>query len=137
MKALVFICIFFPVDDVSLSHSLVPYKGFVQIIINGRKMNVCWLRSYHALSSYRYYRYIVCRHLGYEYAHSFVNMSAPLDFKHSTFSGTINCYHDMKYLSQCSITASTGESCSGVQYVECKYQWRGQHDNAVQTLQNV
>ena len=135
MKALVFIGIyFFPVHEVSLSHSLVPYKGFVQIIIDGRKMNVCWTRSYPSLSSYRY---IVCRHLGYHYAHSYVNMSAPMDFKHSTFSGTINCYGDEKYLSQCSITASTGESCFGVQYIDCKYQWRGQHDNAVQTLQNV
>ena len=120
-----FLFAFFPVEDVSLSQSLVPYKGFVQIIIDGRKMNVCWQRSY------SYYRYIVCRYLGYGSAYSYVNMSAPMDLKHSTFSGTMNCNGNDKYLSQCSIAASTGESCFGLSYIECKYRWRGQHNNAV------
>ena len=110
-------CGFFPVHDVSLSHSLVPYKGFVQITIDGKKRNVCWQRS----QSY-YVRRTFCRDLGYRSVYSYVNMSAPMNFKHSTFSGTINCNYDVKYLSQCSITASSSESCSGLLYVECKYQ---------------
>ena len=111
-----FLFAFFPVEDVSLSRSLVPYKGFGQIIIDGMKMNVCWQ------SSHKYYGDIVCRYLGFDYAYTYVNMSAPMDSKHSTFSGTMNCNGDEKYLSQCSITTSTGESCFGLSYVECKYQ---------------
>lgn len=121
---------FFTVHDVSLSHSLVPYKGFAQITIGGEKMNVCWQRS-------RNYRigYTLCRDLGYDWVYSYVNMSAPMEFKHSTFSGIINCDGREKYLSQCSITASSSESCSGLLYLECKYQWWSQPGNAVQTFQ--
>ena len=110
-------CGFFTVHGVSLSHSSVPYKGFAQITIDGKKKNVCWQRS----QSY-YLGRAVCSDLGYSSVYSYVNMPAPMDFKHSTFSGTINCNYDVKYLSQCSITASSSESCSGLLYVECKYQ---------------
>ena len=100
---------FITVHNVSLSHSLVPYKGFVQITIDGKKKNVCWQGS----QSY-YVRRTFCRDLGYSSVYSYVNMSAPMNYKHSTFSGTINCNYDVKYISQCSITASSRESCSGL-----------------------
>ena len=116
---------FFTVNDVSLSHSLVPYKGFVQITIDGSKKNVCWLSQSDDL------RHIICRSLGYNRANSYANMSVPMGFKHSTFSGTINCNYNVKYLSQCSITASSSESCSGLLYVECKCRQRGQPNNTV------
>jgi hypothetical protein len=47
-------------------------------------------------------------------------VSAPTDAKDETFSGNIDCNGGEKYLSQCSITASASESCSGSSYIGCK-----------------
>ena len=113
------------VDEVSLSHSLVPYKGFVQITIDGTKKNVCWQPS----RSF-YIAYTACRDLGYYTVNSYVYKSAPVDFEDSTFSGIINCNRKYKYLSQCSIDASSSEGCSGLLYIECKYKRRGQSNAA-------
>ena len=125
---------FFTAYNVSLSHSLVPYNGFVQITIDGRKTNVCWQRSHS-----NNVRRILCRDLGYSSAYSYVNKYAPTDFKDSTFSGTINCDGQEKYISQCSISALWPKSCSGLSYLQCKYIIgdRGLSDNAVQTVADL
>ena len=97
----------------SLSYSSLPYKGVVQITIDGETKNVCW-------QSLDYYaKHTVCRYLGYARANSLVNVSTPMDAKDETFSGNINCNSRDKYLSQCSINASVSESCSGLSYIEC------------------
>ena len=59
--------------------------------------------------------------MGYDRAYSLVNVSSPTDVKDETFSGSINCHYEDKYLSECSVTASASQSCSGLSYVECKY----------------
>ena len=64
--------------------------------------------------------YTVCRHLGYDYGYFLVNISTPTDAKNATFSGSMNCNNGDRYLSQCSITASTNESCSELSYIQCK-----------------
>ncbi len=104
----------FVVRDVSLSYSSVPYKGVVQITTESGTKNVCWQSSMRNLATY-----IVCRHLGYSRAYSFVNVSTPTNAKDATFSGSINCNGEEKYLSQCSINVSANESCSGLLYIEC------------------
>ena len=106
---------FIVVHDVSLSYSSVPYKGVLQITTDSETKNVCWESSlnYHA-------RITVCRYLGYSYPYSFVNVSIPTDAKDATFSGSINCNYGVRYLSQCSITVSASESCSGLSYIECE-----------------
>ena len=104
----------FVVRDVSLSYSSVPYKGIVQITTEGGTKNVCWQSLQNQAND------IVCRHLGYDNVYSFVNISTPTDAKDATFSGSINCNGEEKYLSQCSINVSANESCSGLSYIECK-----------------
>jgi hypothetical protein len=72
-------------------------------------------------SQNNYAKQTVCRHLGYgQWAYSLVNVPTPTDAKDATFSGSINCNGGEKYLSQCSITVSTSESCSELSYIECK-----------------
>ena len=101
----------------SLSYSSLPYKGVVQITIDGGTKNVCWQsleQNYMAIST-------VCRHLGQSNAYySLVNISTPTDAKNATFSGSINCNGKEKYLSQCSITASVNERCSELSYIRCR-----------------
>ena len=98
----------------SLSYSSLPYEGVVQITIDGGTKNVCWQSSnYWAMR-------IVCRHLGLYYVYSLVNISTPTDAKNATFSGSINCNGNERYLSQCSITASANESCSELSFIRCK-----------------
>ena len=97
-----------------LSYSSLPYKGVVQIAIDGETKNVCW-QSSNLLAMY-----IVCRHLGYNYVSSLVNIPTPTDAKNATFSGSINCNWGERYLSQCSINASANESCSELSYIQCK-----------------
>ncbi len=97
----------------SLSNSSVPYKGVLQIITDDGTKNVCW-QSLQNLT-----KNIVCRHLGYYAAYSLVNISIPTNAKDATFSGSINCTGEEKYLSQCSINASASESCSELSYIIC------------------
>ena len=110
-----FFSCFFVVHDVYLSNSSLPYKGVVQITTDGGTKCVCWesLQNYWAKQT-------VCRHLGYGRSYSLVNVSAPTDAKNATFSGSIKCNGGEKYLSQCSITASVSQSCSGLSYIQCK-----------------
>jgi hypothetical protein len=67
----------------SLSYSSLPYKGVVQITIDGETKNVCW----QSLKSQA--RDTVCHHLGYHRAYSLINVSVPTDAKHGIFSGSI------------------------------------------------
>ncbi|CAB4032471.1 retinoschisin-like, partial, partial [Paramuricea clavata] len=101
------------VHDVSLSYSSLPYKGVVQITTDSGTKNVCWKSLKNQAKD------IICRHLGYNGIFSLVNISTPTDAKNATFSGSINCNGEEKYLSQCSITASTGDSCSELSYIQC------------------
>ena len=103
----------FVVHDVSLSYSSVPYKGVVRITIDGETKNVCWQSLQNNAKD------SVCRSLGYNRAHSLVNVSIPTYAKDETFPGSINCNNGEKYLSQCSINASVSESCSELSYIEC------------------
>jgi hypothetical protein len=105
----------FVVHDVSRSYSPLPYEGVVQITTDSWTKNVCsqGLQNYEAMST-------ICRHLGYDGGCSLVNISTPTDAKNATFSGSINCNGREKYLSQCSIHASAGESCSELSYIRCK-----------------
>ena len=103
----------FVVRDMTLSYSSVPYKGVVQIITDSGTKNVCWESLNNQAKD------IVCLHLGYYRAYSLVNISIPKDAKDTTFSGSINCNGEEKYLSQCSIIASAGETCSGMSYIGC------------------
>ena len=104
---------FFVVRDMSLSYSSVPYKGVVQIATDSGKKNVCWQSlNYNAMHT-------VCRQLGYYRAYSLVNVSNTTDAKDATFSGSISCIGEEKYLSQCSINASASESCSDLSYITC------------------
>ncbi len=112
-KSLCFFSRVFVVHDVSLSYSSVPYKGVVQIITDSGTKNVCWQ------SLQNQARRIVCRHLGYTWSYSFHSVSIPTDAKDATFSGSINCNGEEKYLSQCSINASASETCSGLSYIDC------------------
>jgi hypothetical protein len=101
---------------VSLSYSSLPYEGVVQITIDSETKNVCSLslqQNYNAMST-------VCRHLGYDSGYFLVGRSTPTDDKNATFSGSINCNRNERYLSQCSITASANESCSELSYIQCK-----------------
>ena len=98
----------------SLSYSSLPYKGVVQITTDSGTKNVCWKSLKNQAKD------IICRHLGYNGIFSLVNISTPTDGKNSTFSGSINCNGEEKYLSQCSITASAGDSCSELSYIQCK-----------------
>ena len=101
---------------ISIKFTSTLYKGVVQITIDGGNKNVCWesLQNYWA-------NHTVCCHLGYGQSYSLiVNVSAPTDAKYATFSGSINCNSRDKYLSQCSITASASQSCSGLSYIQCK-----------------
>ena len=112
-----YLCSFraFVVHDVSLSYSSLPNEGVVQITTDNGTMNVCsqsLQQNYDAMST-------VCRHLGHDSAHSFVNISPPTD-ANATFSGSINCNSGDRYLSQCSINASASESCSELSYIRCK-----------------
>ena len=103
----------FAVRDMTLSYSSVPYKGVVQIITDSGTENICW----ESLKNQA--KYVVCRHLGYDDAYSLVNISIPTNVKDTTFSGSINCNGEEKYLSQCSINASASETCSGFSYIGC------------------
>ena len=103
----------FVVRDMSLSYSSVPYEGVVQITTDSGTKNVCW----QSLKDYA--KDIVCGHLGYNRVYSLVNISIPTNAKDATFSGSINCNGEEKYLSQCSINASVSESCSGLSYIGC------------------
>jgi hypothetical protein len=62
----------------------------------------------------------VCHQLGHNGIYFLVNISTPTDAKNATFSGSVNCNGQGKYLSQCSITASASESCSELSYIQCK-----------------
>ena len=99
----------------SLTYSTVPYKGIVQVSTDNGPKNVCWgsLKSYSA--------YAFCRHLGYSLSPSIGNVRAPTQAKEATFSGSINCYNDVKFFSQCSISTSSTQSCSELSYMECKF----------------
>ena len=101
----------------SLSYSSLPYEGVVQITTDNGTKNVCSQslhQNYKALHT-------VCRQLGYaDYGYFPVGISTPMDAKNATFSGSINCNNGDRYLSQCSITASTNESCSELSYIQCK-----------------
>ena len=97
----------------SLSYSSLPYKGVVQITIDGKTKNVCWGSLKNQASD------TVCRHLGYEEAYSLINVAVPTDAKHGIFSGSISCVEGEKYLSQCLINSSSSESCSGLSYIHC------------------
>ena len=103
----------FVVHDMSLSHSSLPYEGVVQITTGSGTKNVCWQTLKNGA------RDTVCRHLGYYKAYSLVNVSVPTDAKHATFSGSINCHHQGKYLSQCATSFSSSKSCSGLSYIHC------------------
>ena len=103
----------FVVRNISLSYPSVPHEGVLQITTDGGTKNVCW-KSLNDVSSH-----VVCRHLGYDDAYSLINVSVPTDAKHATFSGSISCNGDEKYLSQCSINSSSSESCSALSYIHC------------------
>jgi hypothetical protein len=103
----------FVVYDVSLSYLSLPYKGVVQITIDGGSKNVCWQSLNDRAKD------IVCRHLGYDGVYSLVNISTPTNAKDAVFSGSINCNGEERYLSQCSINVSASESCSQLSYIEC------------------
>ena len=97
----------------SLSYSSVPYKGVLQITTDNGTKNVCW----ESLKNNA--KYAVCRHLGYKWPYTLVNVSASIDAKHAIFSGSIKCTGEEKYLSQCSINASPSESYSQLSYIHC------------------
>ena len=97
----------------SLSYSPIPYKGVVQITTDDGAKNVCWGSLKNNAND------MVCHHLGYDELYSVVSVSTPTDAKDATFSGSINCNGEEKYLSQCSMNASASQSCSGLLYIEC------------------
>ena len=98
----------------SLSYSSVPYKGVVQITTDSGTKNICWESLNNRAKD------TVCHHLGYYEAYSLINVSVPTDAKHAIFHGSINCNGDERYLSQCSINASTSETiCSALSYIHC------------------
>ena len=102
----------------SLSYSSAPYKGVVQITTDGGTKNVCW----ESLKNSGYWaQRTVCRHLGMDSSASLVNVSVPSNVKKATFSGSINCNYETKFLSQCSISTSSGENCSELSYIDCKF----------------
>ena len=103
----------FVVHDLSLSYSFVPYEGVVQITTDNGTKNVCWQSLKNQAKG------TVCRHLGYSWLYSLINITTPTDAKDATFSGSINCNGEEKYLSQCSINASASESCSELSYMKC------------------
>ena len=107
----------FVVHDVSLSYSSVPYEGVIQITTDNGTKNVCW----QSLQQNDRAMDIVCSQLGYDGAHSLVNISTPTDAKNETFSGSINCNSASTYLSQCSVNTSASESCSELSYIQCKF----------------
>ncbi len=98
-----------------LSNSSLPYKGVVKIVTANGTESVCWKRLKNKAKD------VVCRYLGYDKAESLVKKLAPTNDKDVTFSGRIDCINDLfyKYLSQCSISASTKETCSEVSYIHC------------------
>ena len=98
----------------SLSYSSLPYEGAVQITTDSGTKNVCWQSLKNRA------RETVCHDLGHDGVYSLVKMSTPTDAKDATFSGSINCNGQEKYLSQCSINASASESCSELSYIRCK-----------------
>ena len=99
----------------SLSYSSLPYEGVVQITTDSGTKNVCWQSLQQNVKALE----TVCHQLAGTGFHVLVNISTPTDVKNATFSGSINCKND-RYLSQCSITASTSESCSELAYIQCK-----------------
>ena len=97
----------------SLSNSSLPNEGFVEIITDGGKKNVCGK----SLSNNA--KNVVCGQLGYKNESSLVQKAVPPNNKDAVFSGTIDCNGGEKNLSQCSITASKN-SCSELSYIKCK-----------------
>ena len=98
-----------------LSNSSLPYEGVVQIVTGNGTKNVCWESLKNDAKD------VVCKYLGYQYAQSLVKKPASTNDKYATFSGSIDCNDAFRerYLSQCSINASTKETCSEVSYVHC------------------
>ena len=98
-----------------LSNSSLPYEGVVQIVTGNGTKNVCWGSLKNDAKD------VVCKYLGYQYAQSLVKKPTPTKDKGVTFSGSIDCNDGFqeKYLSQCSIRASTGENCSEISYIHC------------------
>ena len=105
----------FAVHSVFLSNSSVPYKGVVQITTGNGTKNVCW-KSLKNSAKHR-----ICRYLGYTYAQSLVKRPTTKNDKVATFSGSIDCDDDwrQRYITQCSINASTSETCSEISYIHC------------------
>ena len=99
----------------SLSYSSVPYKGVVQVTTDNGTKNVCsgGLQSY-AASAF-------CRHLGYTGFELRRTVAPPTDAKEATFSGSIKCHINVKFVSQCSISTSSKKSCSKLTYIYCKF----------------
>ena len=105
----------FAVHSVFLSNSSVPYEGVVQITTGNGTKNVCW-KSLKNKAKRR-----ICRYLGYDHAHFLVKMPVSKNDKVATFSGSIDCNDDwqQRYVSQCSISASTSKTCSEISYIHC------------------
>ena len=103
----------FVVYDVSLSYSSLPYEGVVQITTDGGTKNVCWKSLKDKGKD------IACRHLGHDAANFLISFNASPEAKDATFSGSISCNGEEKYLSQCSITASADGSCSELSFIRC------------------
>ncbi len=99
----------------SLSNSSLPNEGFVQIITDNGTKTVCGQGLMNNAKT------IVCTQLGYAKEHSLVEKAATSDTKDAIFSGSIDCDSGAKNISQCSITTSSGGSCSELSYIKCTY----------------
>ena len=107
---------YFVVHDVSLSNNSLPYKGIVQISLDGGIKNVCW----QSLNKNAYN--VICRQLlGYPHGVLFGNISNPVDAKDAIFSGIINCNGREEYISQCSINMQENGRCSEITYIQCTF----------------
>ena len=112
----------------SLSYSPLPYKGILQIITDNGTKNVCSgslnNEAHRAVCdrlrySNRFYYFYYHFHYHYYYSYFVANVSIPVDAKEATFSGSISCFHEVQFLSQCPFRASSSENCSRLAYINC------------------
>ena len=80
----------------SLSNSLLPNQGVLQITTDDGTKNVCW----QSLNNDNNAKNVVCRQLGYQDKNNNVEKVNQADTKHAIFSGTIQCNGDETTLSQ-------------------------------------
>ena len=106
---------FFSVSNVTLSSSVLPNEGYLEITINNEKNKVC------DKSVGNKGKEVVCRQFGYQGVRHEVSLSF-LDIGNSNnFSGEINCGGEEQTLSQCCFTnIIKDQTCSKFAKVSCK-----------------